>query len=64
MTWWAVCDMVDCLWRGGGEGDKNAGNALCDVVVVRSGAWDAPNDILDGWAAMAGGKAVRGDILL
>ena len=45
-------------------GDKNAGNALCDVVVAWSGAWEAPNDILDGWAAMASRKAVRGDILL
>ena len=55
VTWWAVCDVV---------GDKNAGNALCDVVVAWSGAREAPNDILDGWAAMAGRKAVRGDILL
>lgn len=49
------------VWWGG---DKNAGDALCDVVVAWSGAWEAPNDILDGWAAMADGKAVRGDILL
>ena len=49
------------VWWGG---DKSAGDALCDVVVAWSGAWGAPNDILDGWAAMAGGKAVRGDILL